>query len=46
MISLKQITSPILDDIDKFKEELIKLISILEPYSLDIKELTSFNQTV
>jgi len=31
---------------DKFKEELIKLISILESYSLDIKELTSFNQTV
>ena len=31
---------------DKFKEELIKLISILELYSLDIKELTSFNQTV
>ena len=31
---------------DKFKEELIKLISILETYSLDIKELTSFNQTV
>ena len=31
---------------DKFKEELIKLISILKSYSLDIKELTSFNQTV
>ena len=31
---------------DKFKEELIKLISILESYSLDIEELTSFNQTV
>ena len=31
---------------DRFKEELIKLISILESYSLDIKELISFNQTV
>ena len=31
---------------DKFKEELIKLISILESYSLDTKELTSFYQTV
>ena len=31
---------------DRFKDELIKLISILESYSLDIKELTSFNQTV
>ena len=31
---------------DKFKEELIKLISILESYSLDIRELISFNQTV
>ena len=31
---------------DKFKEELIKLISILESYPLDIKELTSFNQTI
>ena len=31
---------------NKFKEELTKLISILESYSLDIKELTSFNQTV
>ena len=28
------------------KQELIKLISILESYSLNIKELTSFNQTV
>ena len=31
---------------DRFKEELIKLISILESYSLDLEELTSFNQTV
>ena len=30
----------------KFKDELIKLISILESYSLDIRELTRFNQTV
>ena len=31
---------------NKFKDELMKLISILETYSLDINELTSFNQTV
>ncbi len=31
---------------DKFKDELMKLISILKTYSLDINELTSFNQTV
>jgi len=31
---------------EMFKDELIKLISILESYSLDISELTSFNQTI
>ncbi len=31
---------------EKFKSELMKLISILETYSLDINELITFNKTV